>query len=108
MSDKWKSRKFAICSAAFLASVATGIAGNFADNEVIGTAGIICGILSAGIYAACEASVDRASIQSVTTQNTVVTTTSQNVEAKSDDVMTVAAVLAPAPVEEQQPVMEDE
>ena len=114
MGDKLKSRKFWICAAAFLASVGTGIAGAFSGNETLASVAAVCTILSAGIYAACEAAVDRASIFSNTTETQVITTESNStsqthsVEAKSDDVLTVATVLAPAPVEEQQPVMEDE
>lgn len=112
--EKLTSRKFLICLAAFLAAMATGIANAAVGNEIIASVGIACGILATAIYAACEASVDRARLYSDTTETQVITsetnTTSQNhtVEAKSDDILTVASVLAPAPIEEQQPVMEDE
>lgn len=56
--DKLKSRKFWICVAAFLASVATSISGMATDNQTITIIGTICGILSAAIYAFCEAWVD--------------------------------------------------
>ena len=56
--DKLKSRKFWICVAAFLASIATSIAGITTDNQVITIIGTVCGILSAAIYAFCEAWVD--------------------------------------------------
>lgn len=58
MSTKLTSRKFWICVAAFLASVATSIAGITTDNQTILIIGTVCGILSAAIYSACEAYVD--------------------------------------------------
>lgn len=56
--DKLKSRKFWICVAAFLASIATSIAGLCTSNQTITVIGTVCGILSAAIYAFCEAWVD--------------------------------------------------
>lgn len=56
--DKLKSRKFWICVAAFLASIATSIAGLATANQVITIVGTTAGILSAAIYAFCEAWVD--------------------------------------------------
>ena len=58
MSAKLKSRKFWICVAAFLASIATSIAGISSDNQTVLIIGTVCGILSAAIYSACEAYVD--------------------------------------------------
>lgn len=58
MATKLTSRKFWICVAAFLASVATSIAGITTDNQTILIIGTVCGILSAAIYSACEAYVD--------------------------------------------------
>lgn len=55
---KLTSRKFWICVAAFLASIATSIAGVKSENETIIIIGTVCGILSAAIYAFCEAWVD--------------------------------------------------
>lgn len=52
------SRKFLLSAAAFLGSVAASIAGIATDNKTITTVGIVCGVLSAAIYAACEAYVD--------------------------------------------------
>ncbi len=102
MKEKLQSRKFWICAAAFLGSISTGIAGAASGNDVVAGIGIGCGIFSAAIYSACEAAVDRARIFADTTETVIQTTssTNQNVEAKSDDIMTVAAVLVPAPVEE--------
>lgn len=105
--SKLTSRKFWICVAAFLASVATSIASLTTGNEIVAGIGIVAGIIAAAIYAGCEAAVDVASINASTTQTLITESTSQNVEAKSDDMMTVAAVLVPAATDEP-PVMEDE
>jgi len=56
--DKLTSRKFWICVAAFLASIATSISGLATSNQTIAIVGITAGILSAAIYAFCEAWVD--------------------------------------------------
>lgn len=56
--EKLKSRKFWICVAAFLASIAVSISGLTTSNEIIVGIGTVCGILSAAIYAFCEAWVD--------------------------------------------------
>ena len=56
--DKLKSRKFWICVAAFLGSIAASISGIVTDNQTITTVGVVCGVLSAAIYAFCEAWVD--------------------------------------------------
>ena len=56
--EKLKSRKFWICVAAFLASIAVSISGLTTSNETIVAIGTVCGILSAAIYAFCEAWVD--------------------------------------------------
>lgn len=58
MIEKLTSRKFWICVAAFLASVATSISGLVTDNQTVAIIGTVCGILSAAIYAAAEAYVD--------------------------------------------------
>lgn len=60
--NKITSRKFWICVAAFLASIAGSIAGLATDNQVIATVGIVCGIISAAIYAFCEAWVDASAV----------------------------------------------
>lgn len=62
--DKLKSRKFWICVAAFLASIATSIAGICTTNQTITVIGTVCGILSAAIYAFCEAWVDGKAVES--------------------------------------------
>lgn len=56
--DKLKSRKFWICVAAFLGSIATSITGICTSNQTVIVIGTVCGILSAAIYAFCEAAVD--------------------------------------------------
>lgn len=56
--NKLTSRKFWICVAAFLASVATSISGLVTENQTVAIIGTVCGIVSAAIYAACEAYVD--------------------------------------------------
>ena len=56
--SKLTSRNFWICVAAFLASVATSIAGISTSNQTVIVVGTVCGILSAAIYAFCEAWVD--------------------------------------------------
>jgi hypothetical protein len=58
MGGKLTSRKFWLCVAAFLASIATSISGLVTDNQIIAIIGTICGILSAAIYNFCEAWVD--------------------------------------------------
>ena len=66
MSSKLYSRKFWIAVAAFLASLGTGITGLCTDNEAVAmTGGILC-VVSAAIYAFCEAYVDASSIKSDT------------------------------------------
>ena len=61
--DKLKSRKFWICVAAFLASIATSISGIATDNQTVIIIGTVCGIISAGIYAFCEAWVDASAVE---------------------------------------------
>lgn len=58
MNSKLTSRKFWVCVAAMLASIASSIAGLATSNQTIATVGIVCGIISAAIYAFCEAWVD--------------------------------------------------
>lgn len=60
--NKFLSRKFLVCFAAFLASVATSISGISTSNETITIIGTVCGIFSAAIYAFCEAWVDAKSL----------------------------------------------
>lgn len=55
---KLTSRKFWMCAAAFLGSIAASIAGLASQNSTIAAVGIICGVFSSAIYAAAEALVD--------------------------------------------------
>ena len=61
--NKLTSRKFWICVAAFLASIAVSIAGLCNTNEIVTIIGTVCGILSAAIYAFCEAWVDSKAVE---------------------------------------------
>ena len=61
--DKLTSRKFWICVAAFLGSIATSITGLCTDNQTVVIIGAVCGILSAAIYAFCEAWVDASAVK---------------------------------------------
>lgn len=56
--EKLASRKFWICVAAFLGSIATSISGIVTDNQTVIVVGTVAGVLSAAIYAFCEAWVD--------------------------------------------------
>ena len=59
MKSKLTSRKFWMMAAAFLGSLGASIAGLTIENTAIAIVGIICSMLSAAIYAAAEASVDK-------------------------------------------------
>lgn len=63
MMNKLTSRKFLICVAAMLASIATSIAGLQTGNTTVAAVGTICGIISAAIYAFCEAWVDGKAVE---------------------------------------------
>ena len=60
---KLTSRKFWICVAAFLGSVAASITGLAIENNVVAGIGMACGVISAAVYAALEASVDKARLE---------------------------------------------
>ena len=62
--EKLTSRKFWICVAAFLASIAVSISGITTDNSTVIAIGTVCGILSAAIYAFCEAAIDYKAVNS--------------------------------------------
>ena len=76
--NKFMSRKFWISVAAFLASIATSIAGFATVEPMVATAGIICGVLSAAIYAASEAYVDGASVSANGTSKVITATTNSS------------------------------
>lgn len=63
--EKLTSRKFWICVAAFLASIAVSISGITTSNDTITAIGTVCGILSAAIYAFCEAWVDGKAVRTL-------------------------------------------
>jgi hypothetical protein len=63
MMEKLTSRKFWVCVAAMLASIATSIAGITTDNQTILVIGTVCGVASAAIYAFCEAWVDGKAVE---------------------------------------------
>lgn len=58
MRNKLTSRKFWICVAAGLASLGTGISGIVVGNQTLAIIGSVCTVVSAAIYAFCEAWVD--------------------------------------------------
>lgn len=58
MKEKLTSRKFWLATAAFLGSLGASITGMASGNNHLATAGLICSMLSAAIYAAAEAYVD--------------------------------------------------
>lgn len=60
MSRKLTSRKFWISVAAFLGSIAASVAGLTTGEKWITITGVVCGMLSAAIYAAAEAYTDAA------------------------------------------------
>lgn len=61
--QKLSSRKFWLCVAAFLGSVATSISGIVTDNKYVTTLGVVCGVLSAAIYSFCEAWIDSKAVK---------------------------------------------
>lgn len=61
--QKLTSRKFWICVAAFLGSIATSIAGINSGSDTVTSIGTVCAIISAAIYAAAEAKVDAARLE---------------------------------------------
>lgn len=60
MRNKFTSRKFWICVAAALASLGTGISGIVVGSETLAIIGSVCTVVSAAIYAFCEAWTDAA------------------------------------------------
>ena len=67
--NKITSRKFWICVAAFLGSVAASISGIATGNQTIATIGVIAGVLSAAIYAAAEAYIDAKAVNAQEADN---------------------------------------
>jgi drug/metabolite transporter (DMT)-like permease len=58
--NKLTSRKFWLSVAAFLGSIAASVAGITTGEKWVTVAGVVCGMLSAAIYAAAEAYTDGA------------------------------------------------
>lgn len=63
LKQKLSSRKFWVCVAAFLASIAASVQGVQSGNDVLAAVGFICSSVSAAIYAAAEAYVDGARLK---------------------------------------------
>lgn len=82
-SSKFRSRKFWMAVAAFLASIGTSIGALATNNEIVAGIGVICAMLSAAIYAAAEAYVDGQSLQS--NSNITSTTTTKTISATSSN-----------------------
>lgn len=68
MKKNFKSRKFLISVAAFLASIGGSIGGIVAGNQTLTIVGAVCTVLSAAIYAACEAYVDGKAVKKETSE----------------------------------------
>lgn len=64
MKEKLTSRKFWICVASFLGSIAASISGIASGEKWVTIVGVVCGMLSAAIYATCEAACDEARMRS--------------------------------------------
>lgn len=66
MKKGFSSRKFLLSLAAFLASLGGSIGGIVIDNQTLTIVGAVCTVLSAAIYAACEAYVDAKAVNTET------------------------------------------
>ena len=62
MKNKLTSRKFWLCVAAALASLGTGISGIIAGNQTLAIIGSVLTVVSASIYAFCEAWIDQRAV----------------------------------------------
>lgn len=90
--SKLASRKLWVCVAAGLASIGASIAGLTIDNEVISGIGIVCTVVSAAIYAMCEAYVDGHACEANTTEHIY----NENIDVLSSDEATPENTLAEA------------
>ena len=63
---KFSSRKFLISLAAFLGYIGASIRGIVTENHTLTIIGTVCTVLSAAIYAACEAYVDGKAVNTKT------------------------------------------
>lgn len=87
IKDKLSSRKFWLSAAAFLGSIAATVGGLTIENETVAVIGVICGTLSAAIYAGCEAYIDAAAInigEATETSTNVIGFTVENSESEGD------------------------
>lgn len=72
---KLTSRRFWLMTAAFLGSIGASVAGITGADRTLAAIGTACAVLSAAIYAATEAAVDKARAASETKATTVSATT---------------------------------
>ena len=86
-SAKFKSRKFLLALAAFLASFSAVLLGYFSNEPKLVMVAIICGAFSAAIYNFCESYVDAKAVSSN------ITTVSKNITASADDSLVVKKAL---------------
>lgn len=97
---KFTSRKFVICLAAFLFSLGTGLSGLSQGNSRIIMIGGICCVLSAALYAACEAYTDGKALEANQTQtvNEIQSTSSvaQHLTASTTDKVLVGTIVESA------------
>ena len=80
---KFTSRKFLICLAAFLFSLGTGLSGLSQGNTRVVMIGGICCVVSAALYAACEAYTDGQALKAQTTETYI--SKSQTLNASTND-----------------------
>lgn len=64
---KLTSRRFWLMTAAFLGSIGASVAGITGADRTLAAIGTACAVLSAAIYAATEAAVDKARAATTTT-----------------------------------------
>ena len=72
---KLTSRRFWLMTAAFLGSIGASVVGITGADQTLAAIGTACAVLSAAIYAATEAAVDKARAASETKATTVSATT---------------------------------
>lgn len=85
---KFTSRKFLICLAAFLFSLGTGLSGLAQCNSRIIMIGGICCVVSAALYAACEAYTDGKALQAQHVETYISKTQSLNASTNDKSIAT--------------------
>lgn len=95
---KFTSRKFLICLAAFLFSLGTGLAGLSQGNSRIIMIGGICCVVSAALYAACEAYTDGQALKAQTTETYISESVNRNLSATTNDRLVVTAMSNAEPI----------